>query len=162
MRGIGQDFIWTLCVWIGLSLLAGALGSWFTGDAVRTWYPELAKPWFTPPSWVFGPVWTILYVLMGIAAAIISKYGDLEGRRDALALFGTQLAFNAFWSMVFFGLRSPLLGLIVIVALWLMITACVVGFWRINKAASVLMVPYLAWISFATTLNFSIYQLNGG
>ncbi len=160
--GIGQEFAWSLCAWIGLSLIAGALGSWFSMDGLRDWYPALAKPWFTPPSWVFGPVWTLLYVLMGIAAAIVSKYGDLEGRREALALFGTQLAFNAIWSMVFFGLRSPLLGLVVIAVLWMMIAACVYGFWQLNKAASVLMMPYLAWVSFASMLNLAIFQMNGG
>lgn len=140
---------------------AGIIGSLFTMSAVRTWYLTLNKPFFNPPSWVFGPVWTLLYALMGVSAFLIWKAGwKKRAVREALSLFGVQLLINSSWSIVFFRMQSPLFGLFTIFALWLMIISCVLSFYRISKTASYLLIPYLFWVSFALCLNFAIVQLN--
>jgi benzodiazapine receptor len=150
-----------LAVTIVASLTAGAIGSIFTMAAIPTWYATLAKPPFTPPSWIFAPVWTLLYVLMGIAAFMIWRKG-LENRqvRTALIFFLIQLVLNTLWSVAFFGLESPLYGLIVILILWVAILVTIVLFFKISKVSSILMWPYLLWVSFATILNSSILLLN--
>lgn len=138
-----------------LPQLAGLVGSLFTFSAIPTWYATLNKPSFSPPNWIFGPVWTILYILMGISLYLVWSKG-----KRGVALFKFHLVINSSWSIVFFGLRSPFLGLIVIVVLWITILALIRIFWKINKLASVLLWPYLAWVSFATVLNFAILILN--
>jgi translocator protein len=145
-----------LVPWIALPLLAGAFGSQFQPGG---WYAELEKPAWNPPSWVFGPVWTMLYILMGVAAWLVwERYG--AAARLALGLFVVQLVFNAAWSWLFFGLQSPGLAFAEIIVLWLLILATTVLFWRARTAAGVLMLPYVAWVTFAMVLNYTIWRLN--
>lgn len=150
-----------LVVCLVVCQLAGVIGSFFTASSVSTWYVTLDKPFFTPPGWAFAPVWITLYVLMGISAYIIwSKGLDKPAARFAMAAFGVQLVLNAFWSVAFFGMKSPLFGLIVIAALWAAILATILGFMRISMKAALLLVPYITWVSLAAILNLSIYLLN--
>lgn len=139
----------------------GYLSGMVTRDSITTWYPTLVKPVFNPPNWIFGPVWSLLYVMMGIAAGIIWTSNFEEKMvKKALGFFAIQLALNALWSYLFFGLHNPLLALIEIIILWLLIFETYNQFRTINKTASYLLLPYLAWVSFATVLNFSIWWLN--
>ena len=141
--------------------LVGLTAGLATASSVGTWYPELLKPAFNPPGWVFGPVWVALYLAMGVAAYLVWKIGrDAPGVSLALGVFLVQLALNWIWSFLFFGLQSPLLALIEIVALWLAIAATTVLFLRLSKPAGALLLPYLLWVSFAAVLNFEIWRLN--
>lgn len=141
--------------------LAGLIGSIFTRASVSSWYVSLSKPSFTPPSWVFGPAWITLYVLMGISAFLVwSKGFNNREVKAALIIFGIQLILNALWSAAFFGLRSPFGGLIVIVILWLAILVTILRFLNISTAAGLLLVPYILWVSFAAVLNLSLFLLN--
>lgn len=150
-----------LVVCIVVCQVAGVFGALFTSPAIPSWYAGLAKPAWTPPSWVFGPVWVTLYVVMGVAAFVVWRRGlGAPGVRLALALFVAQLVLNAAWSGLFFGLRSPLAGLVDIVALALLIVATTVAFARVAPLAAWLLAPYLAWVGFATALNFAIWRLN--
>jgi benzodiazapine receptor len=153
--------IWKLVVSIIACLAAGAIGSIFTSQAIPTWYATLEKPVFNPPNWVFMPVWTLLYIMMGVAAFLVWRKG-LENKqvRIALIIFLVQLVLNALWSVAFFGLQSPAYGLVVIAALWVAILVTVLRFYRISLTASVLMWPYLLWVTFAAVLNSSIWLLN--
>jgi tryptophan-rich sensory protein len=153
--------IWKLVVSVVASLAAGGIGSIFTREAIPTWYATLEKPAFNPPNWLFAPVWTLLYILMGVAAFLVWRKG-LENRqvRTALIVFLVQLVLNALWSVVFFGLESPLYGLVVIAALWVAILFTTLMFYRISRVAGVLMLPYLLWVTFAAVLNESIWLLN--
>jgi translocator protein len=140
---------------------AGFIGSIFTGDSVRSWYPLLLKPSFTPPSWLMAPVWFLLYILMGISAFLIWRKGVRDFQvKESMIIFVIQLLLNILWSYAFFGLRSPLYGLIVIVPLWTAILLTIINFHRISKTAAFLLIPYSVWISYATVLNFAIYILN--
>jgi tryptophan-rich sensory protein len=153
--------IFKLVICIVVCLAAGAIGSVFTRSAIPTWYATLEKPPFSPPNWLFAPVWTLLYILMGIAAFLVWRKGlENRGVRIALIVFLIQLALNALWSVVFFGLESPLYGLIVISILWIAILVTIIKFFRISRVASVLMWPYLLWVTFAAVLNSSIWLLN--
>lgn len=138
--------------------MAGIIGSFFTAESVSTWYLTLEKPSFNPPSWVFAPVWTTLYALMGISAYLVFVSGKKESR-FALIVFALQLALNTLWSLAFFGLQSPLYGLIVIIALWIAIVWTIIKFYPISRNAAYLLVPYILWISFASILNYSIWAL---
>lgn len=141
--------------------LAGILGALFTTAAIPTWYAGLQKPWFTPPNWLFGPMWVSLYLLMAVAAYLVWQKGlAVPGVRLALAIFLFQLLLNTIWSPVFFGLRSPLAGAVIIVLLWLAILATIIAFMKISPPAAWLLVPYILWVSLATALNISIYFLN--
>lgn len=141
--------------------MAGLLGAFATASSVQNWYPTLEKPWFTPPGWVFAPVWTLLYTLMGIAAYLVWRQGWSEGAvRAALIAFAVQLVLNALWSPAFFGLQSAGLGLVVIFFLWVAIIVTIVWFGRVSTVAAWLMVPYLAWVTYAMALNFEIWRLN--
>ncbi|MBM4446755.1 MAG: tryptophan-rich sensory protein [Chloroflexi bacterium] len=153
--------VFKLVACIVACLAAGAIGSIFTREAIPNWYATLEKPAFNPPNWLFAPVWTLLYILMGVAAFLVWRKG-LENRqvRIALIVFLVQLVLNALWSVVFFGLESPLYGLIVIFALWVAILFTVLKFFRISLASSALMWPYLLWVTFAAVLNSSIWLLN--
>ena len=152
---------WKLAISIVGSELAGAIGSIFTVPAIPTWYAHLAKPAFSPPNEVFGPVWTTLYLLMGLAAFIVWKEGsDRRDVRIALGIFIGQLVLNVLWSVAFFGSHSPIAGLIVIVLLWLSIIATIFAFYKVSKGAAFLLIPYLAWVSFAAYLNYAIWTLN--
>jgi benzodiazapine receptor len=141
--------------------LAGIIGSFFTAPSVPGWYAGLAKPPFNPPGWVFAPVWTILYALMGLAAYLVYDKGlKRDDVRKALAVFAVQLILNALWSIVFFGAHMILGAAVVIVLLWVMVVATISLFSRLSKAAAYLLVPYILWVSFATVLNISLYVLN--
>ena len=139
----------------------GYLSGMVTRDSIITWYPTLVKPVFNPPNWIFAPVWTLLYIMMAIAAGLVwtSDYEDKAVKR-ALGFFAIQFGLNALWSYLFFGLHNPALALIEIVLLLLMIFETYSQFKKINKLAGVLLLPYLAWVSFAMVLNFSIWWLN--
>ena len=161
MRAMKSRDILKLVVSIVACLGAGAIGSVFTRSAIPTWYATLEKPFFTPPNWLFAPAWTLLYILMGIAAFLVWRKG-LGNRqvRTTLIVFLIQLVLNSLWSVVFFGLESPLSGLIVISILWVAILVTIIKFFRISRVASVLMWPYLLWVTFAAVLNASIWLLN--
>lgn len=141
--------------------LVGLLGTPFTISAIPTWYATLNKPSFSPPNWVFGPAWTILYFLMGISIFIVWQKGLRNKKvKYAVNIFLIQLFFNFIWSILFFGLRSPILGLLDIIILLFMIVLTFNAFYKISKAASYLLIPYLCWVSFATVLNLMVVILN--
>lgn len=142
-------------------LAAGWIGAIFTTRSIPIWYAGLAKPSFTPPNGLFGPVWTLLYILMGIALFLVwRKAPHSAGAGLALVLFLVQLILNVLWSILFFGFRSPALGLGNILFLWAAILVTMILFFRITPAAGALFVPYLLWVSFASVLNFAIWRLN--
>jgi translocator protein len=143
---------------IGVSLLAGGLGSISTFSAIPTWYQTLNKPFFSPPNFVFGPVWTTLYILMGIALYLILI--NKKRTKAALFVFFLQLFLNILWSFIFFGFKQPLLAFIEIIFLWLAILSTLLHFYFINKKAGYLLIPYLLWVSFASMLNLSVALLN--
>jgi translocator protein len=150
-----------LIVSIGVCLLAGGLGAIFTRASVGGWYAVLVKPSFTPPAWIFGPVWTLLYIMMGVALFLLWRKGVSDPRvQHALIAFAVQLALNALWSPAFFGLRSCLAGLIVIVPLWIAIAATIALAAPLSAAAALLLSPYLAWVSFAAVLNAALVLKN--
>jgi tryptophan-rich sensory protein len=139
----------------------GYLSGTVTRESITTWYPTLVKPVFNPPNWIFAPVWTLLYIMMGIAAGLVwTSEFEQKTVKKALGFFAIQLGLNALWSYLFFGLHNPLLALIEIVLLWLMIFETYNQFKKIDKVSGFLMIPYLAWVSFATILNASIWWLN--
>jgi tryptophan-rich sensory protein len=143
-------------------LVIGYFSGIVTQSAITTWYPTLIKPSFNPPNWIFAPVWSTLYIMMGIAAGLVWDRIDLESElvKKALVVFAIQLALNALWSYLFFGLHNPMLAGIEIIILWLMIFETYTQFYKINKIAAYLLLPYLAWVSFAMVLNISIWWLN--
>lgn len=139
----------------------GFLSGLITQTSVTTWYPTLVKPFFNPPNWIFAPVWTLLYIMMAIAAGLVwTSPAEDKSVKKALSFFVIQFALNMLWSYIFFGLRNPFLALIEIVLLWLMIWETYIQFKKINKTAGYLFIPYIAWVSFATILNASIWWLN--
>ena len=139
---------------------ASAAGGLATVDSVKSWYPTLDKPGFTPPSWVFGPAWTLLYVLMGVADYLVARQGDGPEVRRARGIYRVQLALNALWSVLFFGRRSPLAGLVEIVGLLVAIGLTVAAFARVSRPAALLLAPYLLWTCFAAALNLEIWRRN--
>ena len=140
---------------------AGLIGYLFTRPGIPTWYASLQKPFFTPPDWVFGPAWIILYILMGIAASLVWQNRlDPQKTRNALTLFGIQLVLNALWPFVFFGLKSPLAGLIEITILAAAILLTIQKFLGVSERAGILLIPYFIWVAFASGLNLSIWVLN--
>lgn len=144
-----------------ICLTAGAIGSFFTTPYLPTWYTTLNKPPFSPPNWLFGPVWTTLYILMGIALAIVwEEKNKKKQRKKGLILFAIQLVLNVLWSIVFFTFQSPIGACVLVVALWIFIFLSIRAFLPISKRAAYLLLPYLAWVSFAAILNFSIAWLN--
>ena len=145
---------------IVLCQLAGFLGSLFTTSAIPTWYETLDKPFFTPPNWIFSPVWISLFILMGISLFVVWRRQDHPRFKTALIFFFVQLILNIFWSAAFFGLRFFLIGLIDIVLLWVAILLTIQHFLRISKMAGLLLLPYILWVSFAVVLNFSLWILN--
>jgi translocator protein len=150
-----------LVIAVAIPLLVGGLGSAFTVESVRTWYPALVRPSFAPPSWVFGPVWTALYVMMGVASWLVWKRGPERPEvRVALVVYGVQLLFNLAWSWLFFGLRQPLIALVDIVVLLALIAVTIRRFAPISRVAATLLLPYLLWVSFATALNAGFWWLN--
>jgi tryptophan-rich sensory protein len=146
-----------LIIWLALCFGAAAIGRSFPpGD----WYASLAKPAWNPPGWVFGPVWGVLYALMGLAAWLVWRRGGFAAQRRALSLFLVQLALNAAWSPLFFGLQRPDLAFGEILLLWLAIGATLLKFLRVNRTAGWLLALYLAWVTFAAVLNFTLWRMN--
>ena len=140
---------------------AGLIGSFFTRPAIPTWYAALIKPSFSPPDWLFSPVWITLYVMMGVSLFIIWRKADKKPEvHTALFFFFVQLILNTLWSVFFFGLRSPLAGLIEIIFLWVSIVWTILLFFRLSAWAGGLLIPYGLWVSFAMILNFSFWRLN--
>lgn len=165
------NFITRVIVAIGLVELVGGIGGFFTASSVKTWYGALRKPALNPPSWIFGPVWTTLFALMGIAVFLVwnrmgmnvsEKRYDKRHVRGALSVFGAQMILNVIWSVLFFGLRAPGWAFFELILLWIVIVATIFVFSRISKAAAWLLVPYILWVSFAGYLNYSLWKLNKG
>lgn len=151
-----------ILIFISTCLGVGFVSSYVTQSSVNTWFPTLQKPSFNPPNWIFAPVWSFLYILMGAAAGRVWGRIDFEREnvKKALLFFWIQLALNALWSVLFFALKNPLLALIEIVLLWLMIYETYLKFRKIDKIAGMFFIPYLLWVSFATILNASLWWLN--
>lgn len=146
---------------IVLTQLAGLIGSIFTAPSIATWYAMIQKPSFTPPNFVFGPVWTALFLLMGISLYIVWGKGlHRKNVRNAIYVFAAQLALNVVWSALFFGLQNPAAAFVEIILLWIAIALTIVKFYVIDKRAAYLLVPYIVWVSFAAFLNYSIWVLN--
>jgi tryptophan-rich sensory protein len=160
LKGKGPD-IFRLIVAVLVCQAAGFIGSIFTRPAISTWYAELQKPRFTPPDYVFGPVWLSLYISMGIAAFLVWRRGfHHQVVKVALSIFGVQLVLNTLWSFLFLGLRSPLAGVIGIFILGIAIILTIRSFLAVSRPAGLLLIPYFLWVSFATGLNLSIWWLN--
>lgn len=153
-------------LWIGLigfvaiCLAAGGLGSLVTLPQIEGWYAFLVKPSWQPPRWLFGPVWTTLYILMGVAAWLVWRRRGFSGGGAALTLFGVQLVLNVAWSYLFFGAHALLLATVEIALLWIAILATILAFRRHSGTAALLMIPYILWVSFASALTFTIWRLN--
>jgi tryptophan-rich sensory protein len=146
-----------LAGWVAVTFAAAAMGGLFLpGD----WYASLQKPAWNPPNWIFGPVWTALYTIMAVAAWLVWKRGGFAGQRRALLCFLLQLLFNALWSPLFFGLHLPGLAFVDLVLLWLALLATVAAFWKAHRLAGAMLLPYLAWVTFAGALNFALWRLN--
>lgn len=155
-----KDYAKLLISVVGCELI-GLLGTPFTATAIPTWYAGLTKPFFAPPNWLFGPAWTLLYFLMGVSFYLIWKQGfKKKSQKIAKNIFFIQLALNFIWSPIFFGLRAPLLALLIIIAMWIAILRTIQQFYPLSKTAAYLLIPYLLWVSFATLLNAGIVILN--
>lgn len=152
---------WRLPVSIVIPQAVGLSSAFATVGGVRDWYPALEKPWFTPPPWVFGPAWTVLYLLMGVALWLVwRRIGEEPLARRALFAYGVQLILNAAWSVLFFGLRAPGIALVEILLLWAAIAVTIAWIRPVSRTAAALLVPYWLWVGFATLLNGSIWYLN--
>ena len=144
-----------------ICLLAGVIGSFFTATGPDSWYAGIQKPVFNPPNWIFGPVWTVLFILMGVSLFMVWSQGTSNPLvRHALLLFGAQLVLNIIWSALFFGLESPLFAFLEILVLWVVILLVIISFFKVSKPAAYLLLPYIAWVSFAAILNFAILIIN--
>jgi translocator protein len=143
--------------WLVLCFAAAAIGSLFP---IGPWYESLVKPAWNPPNWLFGPVWTLLYILMAVAAWLVWRSHGFKGATLPLTMFAVQLALNTGWSWLFFGLHQPGVAFAEIILLWAAILATIVLFWRVKRLAGVLLLPYLLWVSFAAVLNYTVWQLN--
>lgn len=148
-----------IIVMIVLAELGGVIGATVTFPAIGTWYAALNKPAFSPPNWIFGPVWIVLYALMGIAAALVWN-SKSKIKQNALLIYGVQLALNVFWSIIFFGMHLPAAAFVEILALWLSIIATIIVFRRISRTAEMLLIPYIIWVTIAMFLNYSIMIAN--
>lgn len=152
--------------WIGLIVLlivcfaAAGIGGAVTTPKIGGWYATLTKPTWNPPSWIFGPVWTALYLAMAVAAWLVWRQNGWSGAKTPLILFGVQLGLNTLWSCLFFGLENPGLAFGEVLLLWIAIAGTMLTFWQRSRAAGLLFVPYLAWVTFAAVLNFTIWRLN--
>lgn len=150
-----------LIIAVAIPLVVGGISGYFTVTGVESWYLTLQKPSWNPPNWIFGPVWTTLYVMMGIALFLVWKEDtSSELKAIAVILFAVQLLLNFFWSFIFFKLEQPGWAFVEILVLWLMLLACIFAFGQVNKTAAWLLVPYISWVSFATILNGTIWKLN--
>lgn len=146
-----------LAAWVVGALAAGWIGSQFRPGE---WYASLMKPAWTPPNAVFGPVWTVLYVLMGVAAWMVWRKAGFSGAALPLVLFMAQLVLNSLWSYLFFGARQPMWAFFEIVVLWVLIVITMLAFWRVRPAAGALLIPYACWVGFASALNLQLWRLN--
>lgn len=154
-------FEWlALGISIAICFAAAGLGSFFTDPEIGGWYARILKPSWTPPNWVFGPVWSVLYLMMAVAAWLVWREKGFAGAGLPLALFAAQLVFNALWSILFFGRHSIGLALADIILLWCAILATLLSFWRVSPLAGALMLPYLLWVTYASALNYYIWKLN--
>lgn len=160
MKSIAKQDALALAFFLALTFGAAFLGSLFTSTSVDSWYRELAKPTWSPPGWIFGPVWTLLYLAMAIAAWLVWRRRTVSNAALALALFFVQLILNTAWSAIFFGLQNPGLAFVNIVLLCSAIVGTMIAFWRIAALAGWLFLPYIIWVGFATALNFAIWQMN--
>lgn len=150
-----------LFISILIPLLVGAVSGIFTTSAVKGWYALANKPWFNPPNWIFAPVWTTLYVLMGIALFLVWRSeADKAIKQTAIILFAVQLTLNFCWSFIFFKMQQPGWAFAEIILMWLMILLTILWFGKISSVAAWLLVPYICWVSFASVLNYSIWKLN--
>lgn len=150
-----------LIISILVPLLVGAISGLFTSSGVNGWYVTANKPWFNPPNWIFAPVWTVLYIMMGIALYIVWKSGtDQSINQTAIILFAVQLTLNFFWSFIFFKLQLPGWAFVEIIVMWLMILLTLIWFQKISPLAAWLLVPYISWVGFASVLNYAIWKLN--
>lgn len=149
-----------LIVIVGICFAVAGAGSWFMPSALSGWFALLQKPSWNPPNWVFGPVWSVLYICMAIAAWLVWRRDGWAGARVPLTLFAVQLLLNGAWTGLFFGLRLPWIAFAEIVLLWCAILATLLSFARISPLAGWLFVPYLAWVTFAAVLNFTLARLN--
>jgi len=155
------DDVIKLVISLLASFAAAGIGSLFTFKAIPTWYAGLKKPPYTPPNWAFGPVWTTLYILMAISVFLIWQKGlAMDGVLLAFTLFWIQLALNALWSIIFFGMRAKGGGVITIIVLWFLILATIITSFRVSEWAGALLIPYLLWVSIATYLNIGVWLLN--
>jgi len=148
-----------LIAWLLLVFAISAIGA-FASISASDFYQEITRPSWAPPGWLFGPVWSTLYAMMGVSAWLVWRDRGFSGASDALVVFFSQLAINALWSWLFFVWRLGGIAFAEILLLWLLIATTIFLFWRINKIAAALLIPYLAWVSFAAALNFSVWQLN--
>ena len=145
---------------IFICFLPGIIGGFFTANNLYPWFSLLTKPSFNPPSWIFSPVWTVLYTLMGIALFLVLKADNFKYKARGIVFFTIQLVLNGLWSIVFFGLHQLLLAFVVIIALLVFIILSIIEFYKFSKPASYILIPYLIWVSFASVLNLSLYLLN--
>ncbi len=158
MKRLGEQ-AFGLAGWLGASFATGAIGALASARAAA-FYGALSQPAWAPPGWLFGPVWTLLFILMGLAAWLVWREHGFGGAKVALGLFCLQLLANALWSWVFFAWQLGALAVAEIAVLWLLIAATAAAFWRLNRLAALLLLPYLAWVSFAAALTFSLWRLN--
>ena len=149
-----------LIICIILCELFGSIGSIFTMPAIGSWYATLVKPEWTPPNWLFGPVWITLFALMGIALYIVWQKSSKKNQKTAISVFGIQFGLNIVWSLLFFGLKNPLAGFVEIIMLWIAILINIIVFYRIDKRAGYVLIPYLVWVTIASVLNYSVWMLN--
>ena len=149
-----------LAVFVLICFAAAGLGGLATASAIPNWYAGIAKPDWNPPNWIFGPVWNCLYLMMAVAAWLVWRKDGFAGAKLPLTLFAIQLALNSLWSVLFFGLQNPGAAVVEIILLWAAILATLVAFWKRSRWAGGLLVPYLAWVTFAAVLNVAIWRLN--
>jgi tryptophan-rich sensory protein len=149
-----------LTAWMGLCFAAMLAGSYLTAPGLPVWYANLLKPEWTPPNWVFGPVWFVLYTMMGIAVWLVWRQGGLFRTKLPIIFFVVQLLLNVLWSYLFFSLRAPMFAFAEIVVLWLAILATTIAFWQASRPAGLLMLPTLAWVAYAGVLNFYLWRMN--
>ena len=158
---MGKNELFRLILSIIICQMAGIIGSIFTAGSVTSWYPTLVKPSFTPPGFYIGLIWIVLFTLMSISLFLIWRETPSNlAARIALYFFATQLIVNVLWSVAFFGMQSPIGGLVVIGFLWVLILITIIRFWPINRTAALLLIPYIIWVSIAAFLNYSIWRLN--
>jgi tryptophan-rich sensory protein len=147
-----------LVVALAIPQIIGGAGAFFTAPQIQGWYSQLNKPFYSPPNWIFGPVWTLLFIMMGLAQFLIWKKKKLND--PIFNIYWIQLGLNYAWSVIFFGQQSPGWALVEIVFLWIAIRLTIRNFYKVNKVAGKLLYPYLAWVSFATILNLGVWWLN--